>query len=129
MAESLTRCSRCAAATFAMADRGFAKRAGVRWARQQQADVLLRASLTSLPLRRRDGKPLQLLPMLRALEIGACGEWPAQIADDRAHPVEVRVCAYKKTAVQTQAAVKAIESKPARRAAGPAPGSWRQPAT
>ncbi len=94
-----------------MADRGFAKRAGVRWARQQQADVLLRASLTSLPLRRRDGKPLQLLPMLRALEIGACGEWPAQIADDGAHPVEVRVCAYKKTAVQTQAAVKAIESE------------------
>lgn len=108
VAESLTLFE-VRAGDILMADRGFARRAGVRWARQQQADVLLRASLRSLPLRRRDGKPLQLLSMLGALQVGACAEWPARIDDDEDHAVEVRVCAYKKTAAQMQAAVKTIE--------------------
>jgi hypothetical protein len=108
VAESLTLFE-VRAGDILMADRGFARRAGVRWARQRQADVLLRASLTSLPLRRRDGKPLHLLSMLRTLEVGACAEWPARIDDDKARAVEVRVCAYKKTAAQTQAAVQTIE--------------------
>lgn len=108
VAESLTLFE-VRAGDILMADRGFARRAGVRWARQQQADVLLRASLRSLPLRRRDGKPLQLLSMLWALQVGACAEWPARIDDDEDHAVEVRVCAYKKTAAQMQAAVKTIE--------------------
>lgn len=91
-----------------MADRGFARRGGVRWVRQHQADVVLRASLTSLPLRQPDGSALQLLQRLRQLEVGQCGDWPARI-EDPAGPVEVRLCAYKKTAAQTQASIKAIE--------------------
>lgn len=91
-----------------MADRGFARRGGVRWVTQRRGDVLLRTSLTNLPLRRRDGKPLQMLALLRPLDVGRCGDWPARIEDEHGG-IDVRVCGYKKTAAQTQAAVKAIE--------------------
>jgi hypothetical protein len=91
-----------------MADRGFARRAGIRWVCQHHAEILLRASLTSVPLCQRDGSALQLLRMLRALQVGQCGEWPARIKDEGG-AIDVRICAYKKTAAQTQASIKAIE--------------------
>lgn len=96
------------AGDIVMADRGFARRAGIRWVRQHQADILLRASLTSVPLCRRDGGALQLLPLLRQLQTGQCGQWPARI-EDEAGAIDVRVCAYKKSAAQTQASIRAIE--------------------
>ncbi|MBX3638136.1 MAG: IS4 family transposase [Rubrivivax sp.] len=102
-----------------MADRGFARRGGVRWALQHQADVLLRTGLTSVPLRGRHGMPLQALQLLRTLEIGRCGEWPARI-EDGTEAIEVRMCAYKKTAAQTQAAVKAIELEARKKGRQPA---------
>lgn len=91
-----------------MADRGFARRAGIRWVLQRQADILLRASLTSVPLRRRDGTALRLLSLLSSLQVGQCGEWEARIIDG-AQGIDVRVCAYKKTAAQTKASIKSIE--------------------
>jgi len=107
VAESLTLFD-VRAGDIIMADRGFARRAGIRWVRQHKADILVRASLASVPLGRRDGTPLQLLPLLRTLQVGQCGEWPARVIDG-ADGIEVRVCAYKKTAVQTQASIKSIE--------------------
>lgn len=103
-----------------MADRGFARRGGVRWVRQRHADVVLRTSLTNLPLRRRDGKPLRMLELLRGLEVGRCGEWPARI-EDGADAIDVRMCAYKKTAAHAQAAVRAIEQEARKKGRQPRP--------
>lgn len=91
-----------------MADRGFAKRPGLRYVVQRKADIVLRASLTNLPLHDRRGKPLDMLPLLRTLAIGQAADWPARVQDDIG-AIAVRVCAYKKTAAQTLAAQQAIE--------------------
>jgi hypothetical protein len=93
-----------------MADRGFARRAGLRHAVRRQADVVLRMSLTLLPLHDRRGRPLDLLPQLRTLAIGQAGSWPARVQDEHG-AIDVRVCAYKKTAAQTLAAQQAIEQE------------------
>src|SRR5438552_6482331 len=53
-----------------MADRGFAKRPSLRYAVQRKADVVLRASLSNLPLHDRRGRPLDIFPKLRTLAIG-----------------------------------------------------------
>lgn len=91
-----------------MADRGFAKRPGLRHVVQHKGDVVLRASLTNLPLHDRRGRALDMLPLLRTLAIGQAADWPAQVQDDLG-AVAVRVCAYKKTAAQTLAAQEAIQ--------------------
>lgn len=109
VAESLTLFD-VRAGDIVMADRGFARRAGIRWVRQCKADILVRASLASVPLGGRDGTALQLLELLSTLQVGQCGEWPARIIDGSAG-IDVRVCAYKKTAVQTQASIKSIEQE------------------
>lgn len=97
-----------------MADRGFAKRPGLRHAVQCKADVVLRTSLTNLPLHDRRGRPLALLALLRTLAIGQAADWPAQVRDD-VGAIAVRVCAYKKTAAQTLAAQHAIEQEARRK--------------
>lgn len=95
-----------------MADRGFARAAGLRWAVQQGADVILRTSLSSVPLLSRRGQPLPALRLLRKLSVGQAGEWPAILRDDKQQQrLDVRVCAYKKTAAQTLAAQRAIEQE------------------
>jgi Transposase DDE domain len=93
-----------------MADRGFAKRPGLRYAVQRKADVVLRASLSNLPLHDRRGRPLDMLPKLRTLAIGQAADWPARVQDDLG-AIAVRVCAYKKTLAQTLATQKAIEQE------------------
>lgn len=97
-----------------MADRGFAKRPSLRHAVQRRADVVLRTSLSTLPLHDRRGKPLDMLPKLRALAIGQAADWPACVQDDIG-AIAVRVCAYKKTAAQTLAAQQAIQLETRRR--------------
>jgi hypothetical protein len=105
-----------------MADRGFARAAGVRWAIQQGADVVLRTSLSNVPLQTRRGRPLPALRLLRKLAVGQAGEWPAALRENRAQPrLEVRVCAYRKTAAQTLAAQRAIEQEARRKGRSPKP--------
>lgn len=97
-----------------MADRGFARAAGLRWAIQQGADVVLRTSLSSVPLQsRRGGRSLPALKLLRKLSVGQAGEWPATVRDEKGgrEQINVRVCAYRKTAAQTLAAQRAIEQE------------------
>lgn len=95
-----------------MADRGFARAAGVRRAVQQGADVVLRTSLSNVPLHSRRGRPLPALKLLRKLSVGQAGEWPAALRDERGpEQIDVRVCAYRKTAAQTLAAQRAIEQE------------------
>ena len=93
-----------------MADRGFAKRPSLRHVVQRKADVVLRASMSNLPLHDRRGRPLDLLPLLSKLAIGQAADWPAQVQDE-VGTIPVRVCAYKKTAAQTLAAQQAIEQE------------------
>jgi hypothetical protein len=93
-----------------MADRGFAKRPGVRYVVQRQGDVVLRTSLSNLPLQDRRGRPLQMLALLRSLAIGQAADWPARVQDEHG-TIAVRVCAYKKTAAQTLAAQQAIQQE------------------
>ena len=93
-----------------MADRGFARRAGLRYAVQRKADVVLRTSLTNLPLHERGGAPLQLLALLQTLAVGQAAGWPASVHDQHG-AIDVRVCAYKKTAAQTLAAQQAIQQE------------------
>ena len=91
-----------------MADRGFANRRGLRHVVQHKADVVLRTSLSNLPLQDRWGHALALLPLLRTLSIGQAADWPAWAHDDKG-VIAVRVCAYKKTVAQTLAAQEAIQ--------------------
>ena len=93
-----------------MADRGFANRRGLRHVVQHKADVVLRTSLTNLPLHDRRKRPLALLPLLRSLNIGQAADWPAWVHDDKG-VIAVRVCAYKKTLAQTLAAQAAIQQE------------------
>jgi hypothetical protein len=91
-----------------MADRGFAKRSGLRYAVRRKADVVLRAGMSNLPLQDRRGRELDVLALLRSLQIGQVADWPARVQDDLG-AIAVRVCAYKKTAAQTLAAQQAIQ--------------------
>ena len=91
-----------------MADRGFAKRPGLRHVVQHHGDVVLRASMGNLPLHDRSGRPLDILPRLRTMVIGQAADWPAQVQDDMGS-IAVRVCAYKKTAAQALASREAIQ--------------------
>jgi hypothetical protein len=93
-----------------MADRGFAKRPSLRYAVQRKADVVLRASLSNLPLHDRRGRPLDIFPKLRTLAIAQAADWPAFVQDDIG-AIAVRVCAYKKTLAQTLATQQAIEQE------------------
>ena len=93
-----------------MADRGFAKRPGLRHVVQRKGDVVLRTGLSHLPLHDRRGRPLDMLALLRTLAIGQAADWPARVQDDSG-AVAVRVCAYKKTAAQTLAAQQAIQQE------------------
>lgn len=93
-----------------MADRGFAKRPSLRYAVQCKADVVLRASMSNLPLHDSRGRPLELLPRLRKMAIGQAADWSAHVQDDMG-AIAVRVCAYKKTVAQTLAAQRAIEQE------------------
>ena len=93
-----------------MADRGFAKRPSLRYVVSHKADVVLRAGMGNLPLHDRQGAPLEVLPLLRTLQIGQAADWPAQVHDDIG-AIAVRVCAYKKTAAQTLAAQEALRKE------------------
>ena len=105
--ETLTRFA-IRAGDVIMADRGFANRRGLRHVVKHKADVVVRSNLTNLPLLNRGGQRLELLPLLRTLEIGQAGDWPAYAQDDIG-AMAVRVCAYRKTTAQTLATQRAIQ--------------------
>lgn len=111
--ESLTRFS-IHAGDVVMADRGFANRRGVRHVVRHNGDVVLRMNLTNLPLEDLQGRPLDLLALLRQLGIGQAADWSARMRDDEGS-IPVRVCAYKKTLAQALAAQQAIQREAAKK--------------
>lgn len=59
--------------------------------------VLTRFALSNLPLERTDGRPFNLLKLLRRLKPRQIGDWPAQTRDDGGGSVHGRVVAVAKT--------------------------------
>lgn len=113
--ESLTRYS-IEPGDVVMADRGYANRRGLLHVVQRQADVLLRIGLTQIALQDDKGQALALLPLLRKLRTGQAADWHAWVPPSKGEgasgqAMAVRVCAYKKTAAQASAAIKAIEQE------------------
>jgi DDE family transposase len=105
--ESLTRFD-VSAGDVIMADRGFARQRGLRHVVQHGGDVLLRTSLSNLPLQDHDGERLDVLALLRTLKVGEAGDWSAHARDSKGS-IAVRVCAYRKTAAQTRQALHDID--------------------
>lgn len=99
-----------------VADRCYATRNSLRRAYERGADVVMRMSLSNLPLQERDDvdRPLDVLALLRTLHVGQAGEWPAIVRDEHGI-IKVRVCAYKKTQAQTLAAQSDIEQEARRK--------------
>lgn len=113
--ESLTRYN-IAPGDVVMADRGYANRRGLRHVVHNKADVVLRIGLAQIPLLDEHDEPLELLQRLRKLRVGQAADWRARVPPAKgekasAAAIDVRVCAYKKNAAQTRAAVQAIEQE------------------
>lgn len=103
-----------------MADRGFANRRGLLHVLQHHADAVLRTGLHQIKLHDSQQQSLNLLEKLRELSFGQAGDWQAWLPASKleganGQALAVRVCAYKKTAAQTLAAVQAIEQEARRR--------------
>jgi hypothetical protein len=107
--ESLTRFS-IEPGDVVISDRGFTNRRGVNHVLDHGGDVLTRMNLTNLPLQDDTGQALDLLPLLRTLQSGQCGEWPALMKGTNG-PVTVRVCAYRKTEDQRLESVRKLKKE------------------
>lgn len=116
--ESLTRYE-IRAGDVVMADRGYANYRGLSHVVRHGGDVVLRTGLTKIPLHDDQGRVLALLPLLRTMKIAEAASWQATVpaAKGRADQegIAVRICAYKKTTAQTQAAVEAIQKEATRK--------------
>lgn len=86
-----------------LADRGFAKRPGIRHVVAHGGDVIVRINLDNAPMETSDGQRFELLPQLRTLRQGQVGEWSAGLHDEHG-VIPVRVCAVRKSRQQTQRA-------------------------
>ena len=90
-----------------MADRGLARRRGIRHVVDRGGDVVIRTSLITLPLENVEGGEFNALARLRKLRVGQAAAWPAVMRDQHG-AVPVRVCAIKKSAAQTRQAQERI---------------------
>lgn len=113
--ESLTR-FRIELGDVVISDRGFTNRRGVNHVLDHGGDVVTRMNLTNLPLQDDAGQALDLLPLLRTLQTGQCGEWPALMKGSNG-PVAVRVCAYRKTEDQRLESVRKLKKESKKKAA------------
>lgn len=81
---------------LAVADRGFAHRAGLLEVARAGAGFLVRLPWNNVPLEQRDGQPWELFPFLRALPDAQCGEAEVQF-QYRGQTLDCRVLALRKT--------------------------------
>jgi len=89
-----------------IADRAYCNRPGVAHVVGQGGDVLVRLSVTNLPLETKSGKPFALLRRLRRLGMGEVGDWLCWTRTDKTAGARIaaRVCAIKKSRVAAQRA-------------------------
>lgn len=84
----------------ALADAGYAHRAGLWHVHQSGADFLVRINWQNTPLRQLDGSPFDLLQALRSLPDAVPVSFPVQVAPDRSRQVPAlaaRFVAIRKT--------------------------------
>ncbi len=112
--ESLTQFG-IEAGDVVLCDRGFTNRRGVNHVLDQGGDILARMNLTSLPLQDGQGKKFDLLPLIRALELGQCAAWSAVLEGSKEF-IPVRVCVYRKTTAQKEASELRIKREMSKRA-------------
>jgi hypothetical protein len=90
-----------------LGDRGYAHREGAAHVVQGGGDVLVRLNLNSFPLETREGKPVQLLRLLRRLKGIQVAEWPVRFESDEEY-FAARLCAVRKTKVAAEKAKKKL---------------------
>ncbi|MBM4401434.1 MAG: IS4 family transposase, partial [Crenarchaeota archaeon] len=83
-----------------LADRGFAQRPGIGHVIDGGGNVLVRLTLSTLPLLVADGNPFSLLAHLRTLTGTEMGDWDAWVAHNNTL-IPGRVCAIKKNKQDT----------------------------
>jgi hypothetical protein len=91
-------------------DRGYANAPGVAHVVRHAGDVLVRLTLTNLPMETDAGKPFALVERLGRLAMGQIGDWPCWMPSDRKEEgrVGVRVCAIRKSRVAAEKARAAL---------------------
>lgn len=67
------------AGDLVLGDRGYARAPGIAHVVHAGGDVLVRLHISSLPLWDARERPVTLPPLVRGLEIGEVGDWPAQV--------------------------------------------------
>lgn len=88
-----------------VADRGYAHPGGIAHVKRHGGDVIVRMNLVTLPLLHpATGEALDVLAQVRGLQVGQAGSWPASLRVKaergglRAHQIEGRLCALRKSA-------------------------------
>ena len=84
-----------------MADRGLAKRPGIRHVVDHGGDIVIRMNATNVPLEDEKGRAFRMLPRLRKMSAGAVQSWPVVIRDERGL-IPARLCALKKSTQATR---------------------------
>jgi hypothetical protein len=94
-----------------LGDRVYAARAGIRHVVAHGGHVLVRLPIANLPLQTTQGEPFVLIEHLRTLKAGCVGEWSARITPEkkRLSPIDVRVCALKRSHTATLQARERLE--------------------
>jgi hypothetical protein len=86
-----------------LVDRGYSHRPGVASVLAAKAQVLVRWNPGTFPLEDRQGRPLDLLPRLRALADGQAGDWDVQfVYQAKIYPL--RLCALRKSRLAAERA-------------------------
>jgi len=105
-------------------DRGYAQRAGVAKALEQEAHVLIRLNWQNFPLGTPSGASLDLLESLELLEPGEIGDWQVQFrAEGRVYPV--RLVAVRRSQAAAEKEQKRIRHEATRKGRKPNPNSMR----
>lgn len=89
-----------------VADRGYAHPGGIAHVRRHGGDAIVRMNLVTLPLTHpATGRALDVLQQVRGLQVGQAGSWAACLkvkaerGGQRAHEIEGRLCAMRKSTV------------------------------
>lgn len=93
-----------------IADRAYANPPGVSHVVRHGGDVLVRLTLTNLPLKTASGKPWPLVKRLERLAMGEIGDWPCWMESDHKKEgrIAVRVCAIRKSRAAAEKARSAL---------------------
>jgi hypothetical protein len=96
-----------------IADRVYANRAGIEHVVNQGGHVLVRLTLTNLPLETESGRQFALLRRLETLRVGQIGQWPCWIGREpqQRERIPARLLAVKRNRTATEQARKKLLQK------------------